>query len=133
MKRGTHLAFIFILFFLVLFGGAFAYHYLENWSFLDSFYFVVMTLTTIGYGDVVPHTHNGKLFTVFFAFFGVALTLYILTTVGASMFSRHVDKRVTQIKKDVKKKEEIEEDIAENIEATRKKSVKNKVKKRKKK
>lgn len=40
---------------------------------LDSFYFVIMTITTIGYGDFVPITAIGKLFTVFYSIVGIGL------------------------------------------------------------
>ena len=48
---------------IIIFSGTLIYHYLEDWSYLDSFYFSVVTLTTIGYGDFSPQTDGGKLFT----------------------------------------------------------------------
>jgi hypothetical protein len=36
----------------------------EGWSYLDSFYLSVVTLTAIGYGDIAPQTDAGKVFTV---------------------------------------------------------------------
>jgi hypothetical protein len=57
----------------VLAGGAVFYHFVEDWSWLDSFYFSTVTLTTIGYGDLVPHTAAGKLFTIFYVLAGVGI------------------------------------------------------------
>lgn len=53
---------------LVIASGATFYHYVEGWEWLDSFYFTVITLTTIGYGDFTPKTDVGKLFTMVYVF-----------------------------------------------------------------
>ena len=45
------------------------------WSVVDSTYFTVMTITTVGYGDFGPSRPGVKLFTAFFALFGVMLGL----------------------------------------------------------
>ena len=58
--------------------GALIYHWLEGWSLLDSFYFVIVSLTTIGYGDLAPTTPLTKLITIFYAINGVAILLMLL-------------------------------------------------------
>jgi|TARA_Y200000002_G_scaffold273617_1_gene227952 voltage-gated potassium channel len=60
-------------FFIAL--GTVVYHYIEGWSWLDSLYFSVITLTTIGYGDFSPQTDLGKIFTLLYIVVGVALIL----------------------------------------------------------
>ncbi len=58
--------------------GALIYRWLEDWSWLDSFYFVMITLTTIGYGDLHPTTSLTKLITIFYSLNGVAILLMLL-------------------------------------------------------
>lgn len=58
--------------------GTFAYHYLEGWSWVDSVYFMSSTVTTVGYGDLVPETDEGKIFTVFFMWTGISLGFYLI-------------------------------------------------------
>lgn len=43
---------------------------LEQWSTTVSFYWVCQTITSVGYGDVVPKTDGGRAFTIFFILFG---------------------------------------------------------------
>ncbi len=60
---------------IVLLIGTVVYHHLEGWGWLDSFYFSVITLTTIGYGDFSPVTAAGKIFTIFYIVIGLGMVL----------------------------------------------------------
>ena len=53
--------------------GTVVYHILEDWTWVDSFYFSTVTLTTVGFGDLSPSTDISKLFTVFYILSGVSL------------------------------------------------------------
>ncbi len=75
--------------FINLIIGTLAMHYLEGWSFIDSAYFCVVTLATIGYGDLYPKTVNGKLFVMAYIIWGVSTTLYALTLVADSYLDRY--------------------------------------------
>ena len=44
------------------------YHSLEEWSWVDLFYFSTVAVTTVGFGDLVPTCDASKLFTVFYVF-----------------------------------------------------------------
>lgn len=57
----------------VLTVGTVVYHLLEDWSWVDSFYFSSVAVTTVGFGDLTPSTDVSKLFTVFYIFSGLAI------------------------------------------------------------
>lgn len=65
----------------ILILGTFVYHHLEGWTYLDSFYFSFITLTTIGFGDFAPQTDWGKAFTIVYITIGVGMILTFVNTV----------------------------------------------------
>jgi voltage-gated potassium channel len=67
---------------LILLLGAAFYHRVERWSWLDALYFCVITLTTIGYGDLVPHTGIGKLFTMVYILLGLGVLAVFVSSVA---------------------------------------------------
>src|SRR4051812_44125608 len=55
--------------------GMMGFHFIEGWSWFDGFYMVLTTISTIGYGEVHPLSHAGRLFNAFVIVTGVALVL----------------------------------------------------------
>lgn len=64
---------------LTLATGTVVYHLVEKFSWLNAYYFSVITLSTVGYGDLTPHTDFGKLFTTFYIFIGVGIITTFIT------------------------------------------------------
>lgn len=65
---------------IVILAGSVVYHYLEEWSWIDSIYFSIITLTTVGYGDFSPQTDEGKVFTIFYIVLGIGIILTFINT-----------------------------------------------------
>jgi voltage-gated potassium channel len=57
----------------VLAIGTGGFHFIEGWPWFDGFYMVVTTLTTIGYQEVHPLSHAGRIFNVGVIIVGVSL------------------------------------------------------------
>ncbi|XP_052616704.1 potassium channel subfamily K member 4 isoform X3 [Peromyscus californicus insignis] len=65
----------------------FVFSYMESWSKLEAIYFVIVTLTTVGFGDYVPGTDPGQNSAYqplawFWILFGLAYFASVLTTIG---------------------------------------------------
>ena len=69
----------------VISGGTVGYHFLEGWPWLDALYMTMITLTTVGFGEVHPLSGAGRLFTVALLVTGVGTVLYGLMTLGETM------------------------------------------------
>jgi len=89
-----------LLFFvlIILITGTVFYHHFEHWRWLDSFYFSSISLTTVGYGDIVPKTDIGKIFTIVYIFSGVGVILGFLNVVA-----KHASEQQTKVKKTLRK------------------------------
>ena len=86
--------------------GAVGYHFIERLPLFDSLYFTVITLTTIGYGDIAPKTDGGRLFTIFLALGGIFMLFYVATeavrmTIGGevqkALGRRRMEQNLTQM------------------------------------
>lgn len=72
-----------LLFLLItmLIGSTLFYSSIEGWSKVDALYFSVMTMSTIGYGDLVPTKDSSKLFTIIFTFLSVGIFVSLNTKI----------------------------------------------------
>lgn len=88
MKFWSRLSVPITILVVVLLVGTVSYHYVEGWRYLDSLYFTVVTITTIGYGDFVPQTDLGKVLTIIFPFLGIGMAFYLFSLLGRYMFHK---------------------------------------------
>ena len=68
--------------------GTIFYSLVEGWDPLDALYFSVISLATVGYGDITPQTALGKLFTIFFVLAGVGVLVVFVSEVARQTISR---------------------------------------------
>lgn len=66
-------------------GGTAFYWVWEDLGMLDALYLSVMTLTTVGYGDVRPETAVGKIFTMIFVIMGIGILLAFLSAIAGQL------------------------------------------------
>jgi voltage-gated potassium channel len=79
-----------IFVFTVIFGGTFAFMFVEDKTFLEALYFVIATITTVGYGDVVPESDSGKLFTILLITFGTVAFLSIIPILFSYLIEKDI-------------------------------------------
>ncbi len=78
MEPIRHIFAALLLLLLVVIAGTLGFVYLEGLSPFDSFYMTIVTITTVGYGDIIPGTFYGRVFTAGLIIAGVGITLYAL-------------------------------------------------------
>ncbi|MEO0342314.1 MAG: potassium channel family protein [Pseudomonadota bacterium] len=83
---------------LILLGvGTVMFHLLENYTWIQAFYFSVTTMTTVGYGDLVPSHDGTRLAVALYILISVSLYVSLITHVGFIFLERR-EKRATDRK-----------------------------------
>ena len=90
MNLVRSLVLAFFLLAMVQVVGVCGYVLIEGWSPLDAWWMVLITLTTIGYGEVQPLSQEGRLFTIVLILFGLGLVTYTVTTTTRAVFEGNV-------------------------------------------
>ena len=97
---------LFLVFAIILLGVA-GYMILSDYSFVDALYMTVITITTVGFGEVQPFTPEEKIFTVFLILtsitvFGYAVSTFSEYLVSGKLFEqfkhRKVEKKIKSLK-----------------------------------
>jgi hypothetical protein len=86
---------------MLISGGMVFYHFIEGWGWLEAAYFCVVTVATVGYGDIHPVTPYGRLFTILYIILGVALLGVFIQLAGKTAFEglqESVQRRQTEKK-----------------------------------
>lgn len=90
IKSKTHI--IFMIAIVVCVVSSFIIHFIEPDTFpslFDSFWWVMTTVTTVGYGDYVPKTVAGRFFSLFLYFFGIGWISLVIGKIVNSFSTYH--------------------------------------------
>ena len=92
--------------FIIAFGTV-GYMVIEGWNLLDSLYMTIITITTVGYGEVHALSSYGIVFTIILLIGGVGIILYVLAS-GARVIlegelrevlgRRRLEKKIKELK-----------------------------------
>jgi voltage-gated potassium channel len=92
-KSDQAFRFLLALVISLLVSGTTFFTLVEGWSVLDSFYFSVTTLTTVGFGDPAPATAAGKIFTIVYIFVGLGVIGGFINVLAKHTFARQQRRR----------------------------------------
>ncbi len=84
----TRLRVFLFLFIVLLIAGTLGFMGLEGRSATDAFYYVIVTIATVGYGDIHPITPSGKIFSVILIITGVGTFLGMIGNLTELMLTR---------------------------------------------
>ena len=85
-----------IIFTVVVFTFLYLFFGSSN-SLFESFYFVIVTLTTVGYGDIVPKTFNERIITLLLIIVGI----FVVSTITAALSSYLTDRLMEKEEGDI--------------------------------
>ena len=95
-----------VLFFIIAFGAA-GYMVIEGWGLIDSIYMAIITITTVGFGEVHNISEVGRLYTIVLIFIGggffvygagLVVQFFVEGSIKQILVRRRLEKRISKIK-----------------------------------
>ena len=80
--RSTRVQALLLICALIALAQAAVFARLEGWRFLDAFYFAVVSMATVGYGDLTPQTPLGKICAMGFLLVGIGVFVLTVSSIA---------------------------------------------------
>ena len=98
---GNRKIYVLIYFFLLLFIGSYGFYIIgqPDWTVIDSIYMTIITLATVGYGEVQPLGESGKIWAILVIIFGVSGIGVLFTTLREEIMQIDQYKKRKMMKK----------------------------------
>ncbi len=70
--------------------GTWGFMYFANYDIYEAFYMTVITISTVGYGEIKPLNFEARIFASFFIIYNIFILAYSLSTLGAYIFEGEI-------------------------------------------
>lgn len=87
LERRVKLAVTFLV--IIVVGGTAGYMLIEGWTFLESLFMTVITISTVGFGEVRALSSSGRVFSLFLIVFSLSTIAYCATLISSFILEGH--------------------------------------------
>ena len=77
--------------------STFIFSYVEKHTLFDAFYWTITVITTVGFGDITPHTVIGKMLFIFDAISGITTYVYLITSWQTSLIEARLERKLWKV------------------------------------
>ncbi|PLX14317.1 MAG: potassium channel protein, partial [Marinilabiliales bacterium] len=75
---------------VLIIAGTIGYMLIDDYSFVNALYMTVITVSTVGYGEVQELSDAGKIFTLVLILAGLGVLAYFITSISQNLFQNQL-------------------------------------------
>ncbi|MBP7835059.1 two pore domain potassium channel family protein [Candidatus Saccharibacteria bacterium] len=94
---------VLILLLSLIFVSVIFFHEVEGWDYLNSYYYTIVTVATVGYGDYTPKTDVGKIGATVLIIVGIGLFSTFISLLVKRRALKTIERRDKKILKKISK------------------------------